>query len=72
MRPVSDGRTPVTEWMRVVSRLSSKVIGGRIDGILFANIVLPAPGGPIRSMLWPLSAELRTTAKTDVRLVLRR
>jgi hypothetical protein len=30
--------------MRVVSRLSSKVIGGRIVGILFASIVFACPG----------------------------
>src|SRR5215813_10724574 len=54
MRPPSDGSSPATEWMRVVSRLSSKVIGGRIVGMRFASIVLPASGLPTSSMLWTL------------------
>jgi len=57
MSPVSDGSNLVAEWMRVVSRLSSKVIGGKIVGMRFASIVLPAPGEPTRSMLWTLSGQ---------------
>src|SRR5262245_40659815 len=39
-------------WMRVVSRLSSNVMGGKMVGMRLASMVLPAPGGPTRSMLW--------------------
>jgi hypothetical protein len=53
VNPVSDGSKPATEWMRVVSRLSSKLIEGRIVGMRFANIVFPAPGGPISSGFGP-------------------
>jgi len=35
----------------IVSRLSSKLMAGRIEGILLASIVLPEPGGPTISML---------------------
>jgi hypothetical protein len=55
IKPVSDGSNPLTEWIRVVSRLSSKLIGGRIVGMRFASMVLPAPGGPTRRLLWTLS-----------------
>src|SRR5215475_8007946 len=37
--------------MRVVSRLSSKLLAAGSWVIRFASIVLPAPGGPMRSML---------------------
>ena len=33
----------MTEWMRVVSRLSSKLIGGRIDGNAFGQHRLARP-----------------------------
>jgi hypothetical protein len=32
IKPVSEANRPETEWMRVVPRLSSKLIGGRIVG----------------------------------------
>jgi hypothetical protein len=32
----------------VVSKASSKLIGGRMVGKRFANIDFPAPGGPIK------------------------
>src|ERR1700691_739151 len=38
--------------MRAVSIASSKNIGGIIVGMRLANMVLPAPGGPISSMFW--------------------
>ena len=44
VNPVSDGSKPATEWIRVVSKLSSKLMEGRMVGIRFANIVFPAPG----------------------------
>ena len=37
---------PAIEWIWVVSRLSDKVRGGRMDGSLFAIMDLPDPGGP--------------------------
>ncbi len=38
---------PAIEWILVVSSASQSVSGGIIVGSRFANIVLPAPGGPI-------------------------
>lgn len=38
---------PATECILVVSSASWSVIDGKILEILLANIVLPAPGGPI-------------------------
>src|SRR5919106_5416327 len=37
---------PATEWSRVTSRASSRVMAGRIVGRRRASMVLPAPGGP--------------------------
>ena len=42
---------PAIEWIWVVSRLSSNVIGGKMDWRLLASRVLPAPGGPINIAL---------------------
>jgi hypothetical protein len=42
----------------VVSSASCKVIGGKIEGNLFANIVFPEPGGPIRIILCPPAAAI--------------
>ena len=42
---------PATEWILVVSRASCKVKGGKIVGMRLANMVLPAPGGPIKMAL---------------------
>ena len=39
--------SPATEWIFVVSSASFYVIGGRIEGIRLAIIVLPLPGLPI-------------------------
>jgi hypothetical protein len=41
------GSLPDTECILVVSRDSARVSGGKIVGNLLANIVLPAPGGPM-------------------------
>ncbi len=43
---------PATLWIRVTSIASSRVSGGRIDGIRRASIVLPVPGGPSINRLW--------------------
>ncbi len=48
--------------MRVVSRLSSKLIGGMRLGMRFASIVFPEPGGPIIRMLWTLSGQVKRKA----------
>ena len=50
------GSFPEMEYIFVVSSDSSKVISGRIDGILFASILFPEPGGPIIIMLCPPAA----------------
>ena len=47
---------PAIECIPVVSILSSNVIGGRIDGIRFAIMLFPVPGGPMRSTLWKPAA----------------
>ena len=48
--------------MRVVSMASSSDIGGKIVGMRFASIVLPAPGGPMNRMLW-LPAQATSSAR---------
>ena len=40
----------------VTSSASSKVMGGNIEGIRFASIVFPLPGGPTIRMLWEPAA----------------
>ena len=52
------GSLPATLWILVVSNASNKVRGGRIVGRRFANIVLPAPGGPIKIALCPPAAAI--------------
>ena len=47
----SEGKSPATLYIVVVSRASSKVSEGRIEGIRLANMVYPDPGGPIISTL---------------------
>ena len=48
--------------MRVVSMASSSDIGGRIVGMRLASMVLPAPGGPRKIMLW-LPAQATSSAR---------
>lgn len=48
--------------MRVVSRLSAGVSGGKMVGSRRDNIVLPEPGLPIIKTLWP-PAEATTSAR---------
>ena len=55
-------RRPAIDWMRVTSIASSGVSGGRIDGRRRASIVLPVPGGPCRSRLWPPAAATSSAA----------
>ena len=47
---------PATEWIFVVSKASSIVMGGRIVGNLRASMVFPEPGEPIMIMLCPPAA----------------
>ena len=42
----------------MVSSASFKVKGGKIVGSLFASIVLPAPGGPIKIALFDIMGRL--------------
>ena len=49
--PEPGASVPATEWMRVTSRDSSCVRGGRMDGSRLPSIVLPVPGGPARRRL---------------------
>ena len=42
----------------MVSRASPKVMGGKILGNRFANIVFPEPGGPIKIILCPPAAAI--------------
>ena len=52
-RPVN---SPATEWSWLASSASSRVGAGRIEGRRRASIVLPAPGEPTISRLWPPAA----------------
>ncbi len=60
--PRESSSTPATLWMRVVSMASSSDIGGRIVGMRLASIVFPAPGGPMKIMLW-LPAQATSSAR---------
>ena len=50
--------SPATLWTCVISSASSKLGGGRMPGRRRASIVLPAPGGPTISRLWPPAAAI--------------
>src|SRR5215216_6248304 len=52
--------------MRVTSSASARVSGGRIEGSRRASIVLPTPGGPESSMLWPPAAAIVRAPMTSV------
>lgn len=56
--PLPAPMRPATEWIFVVSSALSSVIGGMIDGSRRASIVLPEPGEPIISTLWPPAAAI--------------
>ena len=47
---------PATEWIWVVSKLSPKESGGKIDGNRLAIMDFPLPGGPIIIKLCPPAA----------------
>ena len=66
--------SPATLWIRVTSIASARVSGGRIEGSRRASIVLPTPGGPDSSRLWPPAAAIveradRRRVAADVREV---
>ena len=42
---------PATEWICVVSKLSAKLRGGKMEGRRFAIMLLPQPGLPTNKML---------------------
>ena len=52
------GSVPATECTLVASIASSKLIGGRIDGMRLESIDFPVPGGPIRRTLCPPAAAI--------------
>ena len=49
---------PAALCMRVTSSASSKVMSGSIVGMQRAMSVLPEPGGPTMSTLWPPAAAI--------------
>lgn len=49
---------PTTEWILVVSKASRSVKGGKIEDKRLANMVFPAPGGPINIILCPPAAAI--------------
>jgi len=53
MRGVSEGSSPAMLYILVTSRDSSAVMGGRMEGRDLASRVLPLPGGPDMTTLWP-------------------
>ena len=55
--------TPLTEWIRVTSSAASSASGGRIPGSRRASIVLPVPGGPASSRLWPPAAAISSARR---------
>ena len=48
----------MTEWIFVTSSASSGLSRGRIDGSRLASMLLPDPGGPTSSRLWPPAAAI--------------
>jgi hypothetical protein len=62
IRAVWSSIFPATECIFVVSKASSSVRGGIIVGNLLANIVLPAPGGPIIIKLYAVLKQFNKSA----------
>ena len=58
-------RSPAAPWTCVISIASSSVGGGRIPGRRRASIVLPAPGGPTISRLWPPAAAISSARRAS-------
>src|SRR5215216_595169 len=58
MRPAPGPRRPAAENTWVTSRASSCSSGGSRPGRRLASMVLPAPGGPVRSRLWAPAAAI--------------
>ena len=50
------GKVPATEWIAVHSRASSNDSDGSTPASRRASMVLPEPGEPIISRLWPPAA----------------
>ena len=50
------GSSAAREWILVTSIASARVSGGRSAGRRRASMVLPEPGGPRKSRLWPPAA----------------
>ena len=57
-RPCPGRSLPATDQMEVVSTASSKESAGKSVGMRRASIVLPEPGGPMRSALCPPAAAI--------------
>ena len=53
---------PAMLWIRVTSIASVRLIAGRIEGIRRASIVLPVPGAPSNSRLWPPAAAISSAS----------
>lgn len=51
-------KSPQILWSLVTSKDSSKLISGNMLGRLFASIVLPEPGLPIKRQLCPPAAAI--------------
>ena len=64
MREMSEPSMPAMEYIFVVSRLSSNVMSGSIDGMRFASILFPEPGGPIIRVLCPPAAAISSARLT--------
>src|SRR5438552_5972243 len=61
-------RRPATLWIIVTSIASSSASGGRIDGRRRASMVLPEPGGPMSSTLWPVPTRILSLVCRGLRL----
>lgn len=53
---IADVWTAANEWMAVTTMAAVSAKSGSRLGKRSANIVLPAPGGPVRNMWWPPAA----------------
>ena len=58
------GSSPATLYTRVTSTASSMVSAGMMLGRRRASMVLPAPGGPLMSTLWPPATAISSTRFT--------
>ena len=51
-------KRPATECSSLASSVSSRVMGGKMEGSRFASMDLPAPGGPTIITLCPPAAAI--------------